>query len=211
MCKDWQSDRMSPLGNDSNLRVGGVILAGGRGTRMGGADKGLLTLAGRALLAHVADRLAPQCAALAINANGDAARFAAFDLPVLPDPIDGFAGPLAGVLAGLDWAREKGFDGILTAAADSPFLPSDLDLRLVGDGVALAADAEGNLHPTFGYWPTSARDGLRTLLKTGERKVRLVADRLGAVTVPFPAADPDPFFNINKPEDLAHAERMIQR
>lgn len=208
MRKDWQSDRMSPLGNDSNRQVGGVILAGGRGTRMGRVEKSLLALAGRSLLAHVADRLAPQCAALAINANGDAARFTAFGLPVLLDPIDGFAGPLAGVLAGLDWATEEGFDGILTAAADSPFLPFDLGARLVGDGVALAADAEGNLHPTFGYWPSSARDGLRSLLKTGERKVRLVADQLGAITVPFPAADPDPFFNINTPEDLARAERL---
>ncbi|KZZ24634.1 molybdenum cofactor guanylyltransferase MobA, partial [Sulfitobacter sp. HI0082] len=141
----------------------GVILAGGQATRMGGGDKGLLPLGQGTLLSSVIDRLEPQVAGLALNANGDAARFADLGLPVLADSIEGFAGPLAGVLAGLDWAAEQGADTIVTAAADTPFFPCDLVPRLLlaaddmAHPLALAATPDAKRgtarHPTFGLWP----------------------------------------------------------
>ncbi|MEM6596161.1 MAG: molybdenum cofactor guanylyltransferase MobA, partial [Pseudomonadota bacterium] len=150
----------------------GVILAGGQSRRMGGGDKGLLDLGGRKLITHVIDRLEPQVAEIALNANGDAARFD-LGLPVIPDSIDGFAGPLAGVLAGLDWAAAQGHTHIVTAAADTPFFPCDLVPRLMlaaeNGPIALAAtpDPQRGLarHPTFGLWPVSLRDDLRAALQ----------------------------------------------
>ncbi len=192
----------------------GVILAGGRATRMGGGDKGLLPLGNVALLDRVIARLSPQVAQLALNANGDAARFDAVGLPVLPDSVDGFVGPLAGVLAGLDWGASQGADTIVTAAADTPFFPADLvpRLQLAAEGMAaplaLAASANGR-HPTFGLWPVALRDDLRTALAGGVRKVVLWTDQHGAATAEFPGADPDPFFNVNTPEDLAQAEAWL--
>ncbi|MDU9005656.1 molybdenum cofactor guanylyltransferase MobA [Sedimentitalea todarodis] len=196
----------------------GVILAGGLATRMGGGDKGLLMLGGRPLLSRVIDRLAPQVTGLALNANGDAARFDDFGLPVLADSITGYAGPLAGVLAGLDWAATQGADSIVTAAADTPFFPGDLVTRLqetargMDAPLVLAAtpDAKrGQLrHPTFGLWPVSLRDDLRTALNDGLRKVVLWTDRHRAREAVFPVSDVDPFFNVNTPDDLAAAERM---
>jgi molybdopterin-guanine dinucleotide biosynthesis protein A len=199
----------------------GVILAGGRAERMGGADKALLPLGGATLLAHVTARLAPQCGPLALSANGDPARFAALGLPVLPDrlPADvaAFPGPLAGLLAGMDWAAALGRTCLVTAAADTPFLPVDLVLRLRAaggpDGPAVAAspDGEGRLrrHPTFGLWPVALRDDLRAVLAAGERKLGLWADRQGARIAAFPADPDDPFFNVNTPEDLARAGAML--
>lgn len=193
----------------------GVILAGGLATRMGGGDKSLRALQGRPILAHVIERLRPQVEAMALNANGDPTRLANWGLPVIPDSVDGFAGPLAGVLAGLDWAAERGGAGIVTVAADTPFFPADLADRLVagaeaqGTPIALAATPEGdriNRHPTFGLWPVALRDDLRDALNEGLRKVVLWTDRHGAATVPFPTEPFDPFFNINTPEDLATAE-----
>ncbi|WP_169306072.1 molybdenum cofactor guanylyltransferase [Sulfitobacter sp. 15WGC] len=137
----------------------GVILAGGQATRMGGGDKGLLPLGQGTLLSSVIDRLEPQVAGLALNANGDAARFADLGLPVLADSIEGFAGPLAGVLAGLDWAAEQGAESIVTAAADTPFFPCDLVPRLL-----LAAD--GMAHPLASpprRTRNAARRGIRPL------------------------------------------------
>jgi len=192
----------------------GVILAGGRATRMGGGDKGLLPLGGVTLLDRVIARLSPQVADLALNANGDPARFAPTGLPVLQDSIDGFVGPLAGVLAGLDWAASKGVETIVTAAADTPFFPADLvpRLQLAVEGMdaplALAASANGR-HPTFGLWPVALRDDLRAALEGGLRKVVLWTDQHGAATAEFPGADPDPFFNVNTPEDLAQAEAWL--
>ncbi len=197
----------------------GVILAGGLATRMGGGDKGLLVLDGQTLLSRVIDRLAPQVAGLAINANGDAARFAPFGMPVLPDSIDGFAGPLAGVLAGLDWAATQGADHIVTAAADTPFFPADLVPRLLmaaedaGVAMALAASphpTRGMLRqPTFGLWPVALRDDLRAALQDGVRKVVLWTDRHGAALAPFQANGFDPFFNVNTPEDMKVAHALI--
>ena len=194
----------------------GVILAGGLATRMGGGDKGLLSLGGQSLLARVVERLEPQVAGLALNANGDAARFAGTGLPVIPDSIDGYAGPLAGVLAGLDWAAEQGAETIVTAAADTPFFPCNLVPQLLhaADGMAhplaLAATPDPRRgsarHPTFGLWPVSLRDPLREALANGTRKVVAFTDAHGAAMARFP--DDDAFFNVNTPEDLARAEAM---
>ena len=187
----------------------GVILAGGRATRMGGGDKGRLPLRGATILDHVIDRLAPQVAGLAINANGDPARFADLGLPVLPDSLPGHPGPLAGVLAGLDWAASRGATHIVTAAADTPFLPPDLvpQLLLAGEtsGLALAA-SPGGRQPTFGLWPVALRDDLRAALQDGLRKIVLWTDSHGAGTARFP--DDRAFFNVNTPDDLATAEAM---
>ncbi len=205
----------------------GVILAGGLATRMGGGDKGLLPLGGQTLLAHVIDRLVPQVFGLALNANGDPARFEGFGLPVLPDTVDGFAGPLAGVLAGLDWAAGQGADSIVTAAADTPFFPRDLVARLVEasegqthplvlattprDGAALKSGGKVNRHPTFGLWPVALRGDLRAALNGGLRKVVLWTDRHGGREALFDAEPFDPFFNVNTPEDLARAETLLER
>jgi molybdenum cofactor guanylyltransferase len=197
----------------------GVILAGGLATRMGGGDKGRLMLGGQSLLGRVIDRFEPQVAGLALNANGDAARFADLGLPVLPDSVAEYPGPLAGVLAGLDWAAEMGATHIVTAAADTPFLPPDLVPQLLlatergGSPIALAATrdaARGVLrHPTFGLWPVELRGDLRAALAEGLRKVVLWADRHGAANAVFPDTPFDPFFNVNTAEDLACAERML--
>jgi len=195
----------------------GVILAGGRATRMGGGDKGLRHLGGKPLFGHVIARLAPQCGPLAINANGDPARLSAFGLPVLPDSLPDYPGPLAGVLAGLDWAAALGAPAIVTAAADTPFLPADLVTRLQAaagpTGLALAAspDATGTLqrHPTFGLWPTALRDDLRAALQGGLRKIVKWTDAHQAGTAAFDAVPFDPFFNVNTPDDLTQAERQL--
>lgn len=197
----------------------GVILAGGLATRMGGGDKGLLALRGQSLLSYVVDRLEPQVAGLALNANGDAARFDSFGLPVLPDSVSGFAGPLAGVLAGLDWAADQGAEGIVTAAADTPFFPGDLvpQLLMAGEGMAhplvLAAtpdEKRGRVrHPTFGLWPVALRDDLRQALEDGVRKVVMWTDKHGGREAVFPVRGTDPFFNVNTPDDLARAEAML--
>jgi molybdopterin-guanine dinucleotide biosynthesis protein A len=197
----------------------GVVLAGGRSTRMGGGDKGLRLLGGTTLMARVIGRLAPQVGAMAINANGDPSRFAAFGLPVLADDVEGHAGPLAGVLAGLDWAAAQGAEAIVTAAADTPFFPADLAARLRAaagpSGLALAAtpDETGRLwqHPTFGLWPVALRHDLRAALEGGLRKIVAWTDRHGAGTAAWPVEPFDPFFNVNTPEELAEAEAMLAR
>jgi len=198
----------------------GVILAGGRATRMGGGDKGLLALGGRALLSHIIDRLEPQVAGLALSANGDATRFERFGLPVLADSIPGFAGPLAGVLAGLDWAAGQGAETIVTAAADTPFFPCDLVPRLLqtSEGMdtplvlAAAPDPKrGQVrHPTFGLWPVALRDDLRAALEGGLRKVVLWSDQHGGREAVFEVAGVDPFFNVNTPEDLEKAAALLE-
>lgn len=198
--------------------IPGVILAGGQASRMGGGDKGLLPLGQATLMDRVIARLEPQAGPLAINANGDPARFARFGLPVLPDPVPGFVGPLAGVLAGLDWAASLGAPMIVTAAADTPFFPADLVARLQAEAhgmanpLVLAATPDPNRglsrHPTFGLWPVALRDDLRAALEDGLRKVVLWTDRHGGRTAMFPVDGGDPFFNINTPDDLRRAEDM---
>ena len=188
----------------------GVILAGGQATRMGGGDKCLLQLGDKTILQHVIDRLAPQTDGLLLNANGDPGRFADYTIKVAPDSITGFAGPLSGVLAGLDHAAETGHSHIVTAAADTPFFPCDLvpNLLLAGEktGLALAASPSGR-QPTFGLWPVALREDLRTALQDGLRKVVLWTQKHNAGTAEFP--DDTAFFNVNTPDDLAKAKAML--
>ena len=197
----------------------GVILAGGLATRMGGGDKGRLPLGQGSLISHVIDRFEPQVAGIALNANGDATRFDDLGLPVVSDSIDGFAGPLAGVLAGLDWAAEQGAETIVTAAADTPFFPADLVPRLLLEAegmmhpLVLAAtpdEKRGQVrHPTFGLWPVALRDDLRDALNEGLRKVVIWTEKHNGREALFPVAGIDPFFNVNTPDDLARAEAMV--
>ena len=190
----------------------GVILAGGRATRMGGGDKGLLPLKRRTVLDHVIARLQSQASPLAINANGDPDRLAHLGLPVLSDSVAAHPGPLAGVLAGMDWAASLGAEQIVTVAADTPFFPTDLVARLQAHGapltLAATRDGDGKLwrQPTFGLWPVALREDLRGALADGLRKIVLWTDRHDGGLVEFPAEDA--FFNINTPEDLARAEAM---
>jgi len=196
----------------------GVILAGGQATRMGGGDKGRLSLGGKTILQHVIDRLEPQVAGIALNANGDPTRFEDLDVPVIPDSLEDFPGPLAGVLAGLDWAAAQGAEAIVTAAADTPFFPCDLvpQLLLASEvsprPLALAASGQpgGKLwrQPTFGLWPVALRDDLRAALEDGLRKVVIWTDKHDAGQAAFVKSGIDPFFNVNTPEDLEEARRI---
>ena len=205
----------------------GVILAGGLATRMGGGDKALLQVGGQTLLQRVIHRLQPQVMGMALNANGDATRFDGFGLPVLSDSIDGFPGPLAGVLAGLDWAAEQGAEAIVTVAADTPFFPPDLvdvlqdTARGMAHPLVLAATPRGEektksmsrsgliRHPTFGLWPVALRDDLRGALGEGIKKVVIWTEKHGGREAVFAADGGDPFFNVNTPEDLQAAEAMV--
>ncbi len=199
----------------------GVILAGGLATRMGGGDKCLIEVGGCSLLARVIERLGPQTDALILNANGDPARFAAFGLPVVADTVPDHAGPLAGVLAGMEAAARRGARAIVTAAGDTPFFPADLVARLQeaaraqGTPLACAAspDAQGRLwdHPTFGLWPTALADDLRAALQGGLRKIVRWTDGHGCARAAFAPGPPDPFFNVNTPEDRAEAERIAEQ
>jgi molybdopterin-guanine dinucleotide biosynthesis protein A len=192
----------------------GVVLAGGLSRRMGGGDKGLSVIEGRTILERLLQRIGPQCAGLVLNANGDPGRFAALGVPVVSDSVPDFAGPLAGVLAGMDWAAEHRPDlvWIATVAGDTPFLPADFVARLhaarEAAGAPLASAASGGrTHPVNGLWRVVLREELRAALGRGERKVgRWTADQGGAVAEW--TADPDPFFNVNAPEDLDEARRL---
>ena len=195
-----------------------VILAGGLARRMGGGDKPLRRLGGRPLLDHVIARVAPQVAAMAINANGDPARFAAQGLPVIADSLPDRPGPLAGVLAGLDWAAAHRPDlpWVLSVAGDGPFLPPDLAARLhlvraaARTPLACARSAgSGQAHPTFGLWPVALRDHLRAALAAGVRRVERFTAAQGCAHADWPADPVDPFFNANTPEELAEAERLL--
>jgi molybdenum cofactor guanylyltransferase len=200
----------------------GVVLAGGLSRRMGGGDKGLLDLGGRPMLGRIVERLQPQVTSVILNANGDPGRFAPFGLPVIRDSVEDYAGPLAGVLAGLEWARAETPEArfIATAAADTPFFPGDLVARLLGGlgsrypAIALARTAEG-MHPTFGLWPTALAQDLRQALAGGTRKVLAWTDRHETVAVDFPPQSVgkrviDPFFNVNRPDELADAEALLR-
>jgi len=204
-------------------RVVGVVLAGGRSSRMGGGDKCLLPLGGTALLARVIERLRPQAGDIVISANGDRARLASFGLPVIADSIADHAGPLAGVLAGLEWAKANnpGASHVVTVAGDTPFFPADLVRRFL---TALAQDSsrihvarsEAGVHPVIGLWPVAFAGEIETSLRQGARKVSAWVAEHGAVEVFFPpvmigGTPIDPFFNINRPEDLAEAEALLGR
>lgn len=194
------------------MKIFGLILAGGQGRRLGGVDKALVRLSGAPLLAICQRRLQPQVAALALSANGDPARFKEFSLPVLRDAGDPDQGPLAGLSAGIDWAIANGADALVTAAVDTPFLPMDLVARLSqasenGRRVVIA-ESSRRQHPTFGLWPLALRATLDRAIAAGERRLGVFAEDQGAVTVVFDVHPCDPFFNINRPEDLAEAERL---
>lgn len=194
----------------------GVILAGGRAERMGGGDKSLRTVGGKAILARVIERMRPQVDALVLNANGDPARFAAFGLPVVSDPLPDFAGPLAGVIAGLDWAaaHQPQAHAIVTVPADGPFVPRDLvrhlTATLAAEDAELVTAASGvQTYPVVGLWPVSLRAALRdALTKEGVRKVDAWTQRFRRAVATFPAEPVDPFFNANTPEQLAEAQRL---
>jgi molybdopterin-guanine dinucleotide biosynthesis protein A len=194
----------------------GVVLAGGLARRMGGGDKPMRTIGGRSLLARVIDRLAPQCGALLLNANGDAARFAGFRLAVIADDVADHPGPLAGILAGLDWiaAHRPDLSWMLSAAGDCPFLPRDLVARLhaarIAERAQLAVAASaGQAHPVIGLWDVGLRHALRhALVQQDIRAVGRWTARYRLATVDWPAVPVDPFFNANTMDDLAEAERL---
>ena len=201
--------------------VTGVLLAGGRAKRMGGGDKGLRALGGRTIMDYIVERVRPQVAVLLLNANGDPGRFSGYGLPVIADVISdesgGFAGPLAGVLTGMEWAaaNQPQCSWVVTFACDAPFAPSDLVARFVAaveeEGAAMAcAASRGRAHPVFGLWPVALAAELRQVMSEEDiRKIDRWTARYNLIEVDF-AADPfDPFFNINAPENLTEAERLL--
>jgi molybdenum cofactor guanylyltransferase len=194
----------------------GVILAGGRAARMGGGDKGLQEVGGSTILARVIERVQPQVDALVLNANGDPARFASYGLPVIPDTVPGFVGPLAGVLAGLAWAEANHPQAryVVTVPADGPFVPRDLVQRLaeklVAEDAELATAASGvQTYPVVGLWPVRLRPALHdALTNEGVQKVDAWTKRYRRAIAAFPVEPVDPFFNANTPEQLAEAEQL---
>jgi molybdopterin-guanine dinucleotide biosynthesis protein A len=204
----------------ASKRPAGLVLAGGLARRMGGEDKGLLILGKRPLLAHVLGRLAAQAGDIAISANGDPARFAEFGRPVLADTIEGHLGPLAGLLAGMIWARDIGAAEVVSVPTDAPFIPGDLIARLAKasaqkPGVPVLAGSSGRRHPVVGLWPVSLAGRLLDfLLSATNHRVSAFADANEAAVVDFPMiALPgraiDPFLNVNTPHDLAAAQAVL--
>ena len=201
----------------------GIILAGGLSRRMGGGDKGLMTLGDKTILERVIENIEPQVCSLAININGDQSRFSRYRYPMISDSISGHVGPLAGVLAGMDWAFENNFKAIITVAADSSFIPNDLVQRLSnlskrkGSQITMASahdesTGEDRSHPTFGLWSVSLREDLRKELLAGTRKIIKWAERhkLDYERFNIQASREDPFFNINTPQDLKDAgDRLL--
>lgn len=199
-----------------------MILAGGRGRRMGGPGKPFVRLAGRSLIDHVIARVAPQVSALAVNAADDAADLAGLGLPVVPDVTEGgriesFAGPLVGILSGLEWAAAQARDigWMAVFPADTPFLPADFVARALaaleaGDAEVAVAESGGRVHPTVSLWPVAMRDRLRRLIvDDGVRRADRLLDAFRTVRIVYPAGPADPFVNVNTPEDLAAAERLL--
>jgi molybdopterin-guanine dinucleotide biosynthesis protein A len=196
------------------VRVAGILLAGGQSRRMGGGDKCLRVLAGRTILDRVIARARPQVEALVLNANGDPARFGGYGLAVVADSIADFAGPLAGILAGLDWAATSapGCTHLASFATDAPFLPTDLVRRLAAAAEAAGAElacaaSGGRTHPVFGLWPVALREALRqAMVQDGIRKVDAWTGLYKLAVTAYGTQPFDPFFNANRPEDLAEAE-----
>ncbi len=196
--------------------VAGVVLAGGLSRRMGGGDKGLKEIGGKPILDRVIATIKPQLAALAINANGDSLRFSNYELPIIPDGVADFPGPLAGILAGLDWAAAAlpSAAYLLSVPTDTPFLPDDLVMRLrqaVREGAELASVISGGqTHPVIGLWPVSLRDELRqALIGENLRKIDRFTARYRLALVEYPLTPCDPFFNVNTPEDVELAEGYL--
>ncbi len=203
------------------MSIAGTILAGGLSRRMGGGDKSMLSVAGQTMLSRVIERFRPQVDVMALNANGDPQRFSETGLPVISDPIAGFAGPLAGILAGLNWASSLDIDAthIVSVASDTPFFPVDLAARFMEvnedrpDGIVLAT-CGGNRHPVFGLWPLSLNHDLAQFMEqTDTYKVLAYTDRHDLRFADFPVIDGggttiDPFFNANTPDDIETAEKL---
>ena len=194
----------------------GLVLAGGLARRMGGGDKTRIRIGGKTILERVLARVEPQCAAVILNANGDPARFSDTGLPVVPDTVPGFAGPLAGILAGLDWtaAHAPAITDVASVPGDCPFLPGDLVARLSAvreaAGVPLACARSGDWrHPVVGLWPVALRQDLRkALVEEDMHKIETWTARHGIAVGDWPASPIDPFFNVNTPADAAEAERI---
>ena len=197
----------------------GLVLAGGLARRMGGGDKALLRIGAATILERVLERLTPQCSRIILNANGDPSRFAFTRLPVVADEVPDFAGPLAGILAGLDWlaAQHNGIEWMVSVPADCPFLPDDLVERLhaarraMGAGVPLACARSGEWrHPVVGLWPLALRADLRkALVEEGLRKMELWTARYRVAIADWPDQPIDPFFNVNTPEDAKRAQQFV--
>ena len=199
------------------MTIAGLILSGGRSSRMGGGEKSLLPLLGVPLVRHCITRLSPQVDMLAINANREVDTYAGFDLPVIRDTIPDYAGPLAGVLAGMRWAADAGASHVASVAADTPFFPVDLVARLhrgrhTGDAIAMATTPDPirklSRHPTFALWPVALADDLEAALQDGVRKIVAWTDRHGTSQVVFDIDRHDPFFNVNTPDDMLAAETI---
>jgi molybdopterin-guanine dinucleotide biosynthesis protein A len=199
----------------------GLVLAGGLARRMGGGDKAKIEINGVTILDRVLATLSGQCTGIAINANGDPKRFVDTGLPVIPDSVQGFAGPLAGILAGLDWlaAQDNGVEWMLSVPGDCPFLPDDLVERLhaarrkMGAGVPLACARSGEWrHPVVGLWPLALRDDLRHALTAEDlRKIEMWTARHGIAIADWPADPVDPFFNVNTPDDARRADELARQ
>ena len=206
------------------IDIPGIILAGGLSRRMGGGDKGLLMLGETSIIERVIDKILPQVGSLAININGDSSRFPDYKLPIIPDSIKGYLGPLSGILAGMEWAFKNGNRYIATVAADTPFLPDDLIKRLhamvksknLNIGIAASRILSGDdvfIHPTFGIWEVALKDDLRDALANDTRKIMFWAKKFKLDYYYFDTIDKlsDPFFNINTPDDLEEAKYRLKK
>ena len=205
------------------IDIPGIILAGGLSRRMGGGDKGLLMLGKTTIIERVIDKILPQVGSLAININGDSSRFPDYKLPIIPDSIKGYLGPLSGILAGMEWAFKNGNRYIATVAADTPFLPDDFIKRLhtmvksknLNIGIAASRILTGDdvfIHPTFGIWEVALKDDLRDALANDTRKIMFWAKKFKLDYYYFDTSDKlsDPFFNINTPDDLEEAKYRLK-
>ena len=206
------------------IDIPGIILAGGLSRRMGGGDKGLLMLGETSIIERVIDKISPQVGSLAININGDSSRFPDYKLPIIPDSIKGYLGPLSGILAGMEWAFKNGNRYIATVAADTPFLPDDFIKRLhnmvksknLNIGIAASRFLRRDdvfIHPTFGIWEVALKDDLRDALANDTRKIMFWAKKFKLDYYYFDTSDKlsDPFFNINTPDDLEEAKYRLKK
>ena len=206
------------------IDIPGIILAGGLSRRMGGGDKGLLMLGKTTIIERVIDKISPQVGSLAININGDSSRFPDYKLPIIPDSIKGYLGPLSGILAGMEWAFKNGNRYIATVAADTPFLPDNFIKRLhamvksknLNIGIAASRILSGDdvfIHPTFGIWEVALKDDLRDALANDTRKIMFWAKKFKLDYYYFDTSDKlsDPFFNINTPDDLEEAKYRLKK